>query len=127
MMREIPIDTSVFTQVLVAGIRPKLRRAEGETEFHQRGDPRTGEPQWVAEVLFRRSEDERSEFEEVTVTASDRPTVEGPAQLSGLVGIPYSFNGNSGVSFRADSISNAGTSSGGQRQQPKEQARSEAS
>lgn len=119
-MREIPIDTSVFTQVFVAGVRPKLRRAEGETEFHQRGDPRTGEPQWVAEVLFRRSEDERSEFEEVTVTASDRPAVEGPAQLSGLVGIPYSFNGNSGVSFRADAIQPARTNTPRPSQQQKD-------
>lgn len=123
-MRVLPIDVSAFTGgVVCVGVRPKLFRETADSEPRQRTDTQQV-PQWSCEILFRGAEDQKSDLEEVTITSTSRPEVDGPVEFDSLVGVSWSMGDRSGIAFRADNIRNAGASSGGQRQQAKEQARS---
>lgn len=105
-MRTIPVDQSALGDLMVVGVRPKMVRPDGQTEAHQKGNA-DGIPQWTVETLRRGQDEEASELLNVTVTASEKPDVDGPARFEGLVAIPWEFSGRSGVALTAAAVVSA--------------------
>lgn len=105
MLRQIPVDQNALGAGLEAvGVLPKMVRAnEGQGELHQKGNA-DGLPVWTVEALIRGGGEMKSDILHVTIAASEAPSVEGPCVFAKLVAIPYNFNGNSGVSFSAESV-----------------------
>lgn len=109
-MRVLPIDVSAFSQVLCVGVRPKMFRETADSEPRQRTGSDGVTPQWTAEILFRGDEDQKSDLEEVTLTQTSKPEIDGPIEFTGLVGVSWTMGDRHGIAFRADSISKAGES-----------------
>lgn len=106
-MRQIPVDQAALGGLVAVGVRPKMVRPDGgQGEPHQKGNA-DGLPVWSVEVLKRGDAEEASELLNVSVASSTRPEAEGPVTFSGLAGIPWNFNGKSGVAFVADSVAPA--------------------
>lgn len=116
-MRNIPVDQSALGDLMVVGVRPKMVRPDGQAEAHQKGNA-DGIPQWTVETLRRGRDEEASELLNVTVAASEKPGVEGPAQFESLTAIPWEFSGRSGVALTASAV--VSVRAGSARSQPKE-------
>lgn len=105
-MRQIPVDQAALGGLVAVGVRAKMVRPDGQGEAHQKGDS-NGTPLWSVETLLRGQGEDASELLNVTVAASDKPSIEGPCVFTGLRAVPWSFNGKSGVAFTADSVAPA--------------------
>lgn len=105
-MRQIPIDQSVLGTLVAVGVRPKMVRSD-DGEPHQKGNA-DGIPQWTVETLLRGQGEDASELLNVTVAASEKPSIEGPCIFTGFRAVPWSFNSRSGVAFIADAVAPAG-------------------
>ena len=102
-MRNIPVDQAALGDLMVVGVRPKMVRPDGQAEAHQKGNA-DGIPQWTVETLRRGQDEEASELLNITVAASEKPGVEGPARFEGLTAIPWEFSGRSGVALTASAV-----------------------
>lgn len=71
-------------------------------------DRDTGKPQYLVGILAKIPNDRRAYILDVAVPGEPEGIIEGlPIELHGLAATPWSREGNSGVSFRADAITPA--------------------
>ena len=82
-MRQIPIDQSVLGTLVAVGVRPKMVRSD-DGEPHQKGNA-DGIPQWTVETLLRGQGEDASELLNVTVAASEKPSIEGPCIFTAFI------------------------------------------
>jgi hypothetical protein len=104
-LRSIPVDTARFNTLMCVSA-PEARADFNTGEA--RMDRDTGKPQYLVGILAKIPGDRRAYILDVAVPGEPDGIVEGlPIVLYGLAATPWSREGNSGVSFRADAITPA--------------------
>jgi hypothetical protein len=95
---KLRIDTSDTTFVCTRAPEPRTEFDTGQPKI----DHASGLPLWVAQLMALDSSG--GEVIAVTVAGDPKITVGQPAQVDGLVALPWSQSGRSGVAFRAEAI-----------------------
>jgi hypothetical protein len=101
-LRSIPVDTRRFYNLMcVSATEARADFTTGEARM----DRDTGLPQYLVGILAKIPNDRRAYILDVAVPGDPDGIIEGaPVELHGLAATPWSRDGNSGVSFRADAI-----------------------
>jgi hypothetical protein len=95
---KLRIDTSGTTFVCTRTPEPRMAFDTGQPKI----DDATGLPLWLAQLMALDSSG--GEVIAVTVAGDPKLTVGQPVQVEGLVALPWSQSGRSGVAFRAEAI-----------------------
>jgi hypothetical protein len=95
---KLRIDTSGTTFVCTRAPEPRTAFDTGQPKI----DHATGLPLWLAQLMALDSSG--GEVISVTVAGDPKLTVGQPVQVDGLVALPWSQSGRSGVAFRAEAI-----------------------
>lgn len=95
---KLRIDTSGKTFVCTRAPEPRTAFDTGQPKI----DQATGLPLWLVQLMALDSFG--GEVIAVTVAGDPKITVGQPVQVDGLVALPWSQSGRSGVAFRADAI-----------------------
>jgi type IV secretory pathway TrbL component len=95
---KLRIDTSGTTFVCTRAPEPRTAFDTGQPKI----DQATGLPLWSVQLMALDSSG--GEVIAVTVAGDPKITVGQPVQVEGLVALPWSQAGRSGVAFRAEAI-----------------------
>jgi hypothetical protein len=103
-------DISMKLRIDTAGVSFVCTRAPEQRLAFDTGQPRvdreTGLPLWQVQLMALDSSG--GDVIAVTVAGDPNVTVGQPAQVDGLVALPWSQEGRSGIAFRADAIRASG-------------------
>jgi hypothetical protein len=103
-------DISMKLRIDTAGVSFVCTRAPEQRLAFDTGQPRmdreTGLPLWQVQLMAL--DTSGGDVIAVTVAGDPNVTVGQPAQVDGLVALPWSQEGRSGIAFRADAIRASG-------------------
>jgi hypothetical protein len=99
---KLRIDTSGVSFVCTRAPEPRIAFDSGQP----RVDRETGLPLWQAQLMALDSSG--GDVIAVTVAGNPNLTVGQPVQVEGLVALPWSQEGRSGIAYRADAIRASG-------------------
>jgi hypothetical protein len=99
---KLKIDTSAVSFICTRSPEQRIAFDTGQPKV----DRETGQPLWQVQLMALDAAG--ADVIAVTVPGDPNITVGQPAHVEGLVALPWSQEGRSGVAFRADSLRAAG-------------------
>ena len=99
---KLKIDASGVSFICTRAAEQRIAFDTGQPKV----DRETGQPLWQVQLMALDSSG--ADVIAVTVPGDPNITVGQPAQIDGLVALPWSQDGRSGVAFRADSLRASG-------------------
>jgi len=99
---KLRIDTAGVSFVCTRAPEPRIAFDSGQPKV----DRETGLPLWQVQLMALDSSG--GDVIAVTVAGDPNLTVGQPVQVDGLVALPWSQEGRSGIAFRADAIRGSG-------------------